>query len=273
MGKITACNATNDIYAMNIPDIILYLSFIGAPTDQPEDITEKILIGQRKFLQELGADIDGGHTIINPWPIMGGIAVGMASKDDIIPKQINPSITQGEVIITKPLGVQTAMAVYRLNNDESDLLTDYDNNSIEQMINLGTQIMQISNYHVVKTIHDNNFRDCIGGMTDVTGFGLLTHATEMLQERDFDINISSMPIIKGTDELSEVLGYDLLGGCSSETAGAMIIVLDSEKIETREFQSQLKENGVRSWSIGSLDRGNGIVKIDEDMEVIQVNKY
>ena len=272
MGEITACNSTNDLFAMNVVDIVMYLSFLGVPMDQPQEVTEGLLSGQIQFLKQFNARVDGGHTIINPWPLMGGIVVGISDKKDLIPKQLNPDILQGDLILTKPMGLQAVMAAYRVLKTQPSLLEDFDQDSLKNSIKLGEKIMRMSNYNVSKTIRDENLHDFISAMTDITGFGLNIHASEMIQERTFDITIHTLPIIQNSDRLSQLFGYDLLGGCSAETAGAMLIALDTNKIDTEEFQRILKSVNVNSWKVGSFKKGSGKTKIIDDIETIQIEK-
>ena len=110
-------------------------------------------------------------------------------------------------------------------------------------------------------------------MTDVTGFGLKVHASELIEKRQIDIEINTLPIIKGTDELSEYLGYDLLGGCAAETAGPMLIAVDTRNIDTNVIQDLFKGEGVKSWKIGSFKKGSGKTQISEKIKIIHVDDF
>jgi selenide,water dikinase len=270
MGKIAACNVTNDIFAKNVLDIINYLSFLGVPNNQPEQITEGLLQGQREFLKQFNADINGGHSIVNPWPLIGGMATGISDKDNIVSKQIDEQAKLGDFILTKPMGIQPAMAVYRIQKDQPDFLGSYNPKSLEAMVNTAVECMTTSNYGVVKAIHDENLRSVIAGMTDVTGFGLKGHALEMIEGRKLNIEIDILPVIQGTIELSSYLGYDLLSGSCAETAGAMLIAIDSNKIRSEEFQNHLSHHGVMSWRIGRFLKGTNQFTIIQNHKVIEV---
>ncbi len=273
MGEITACNSTNDVFAMNVIDIVMYLSLLGVPNDQPQEISEGLLLGQRKFLKQMGADINGGHTIINPWPLMGGIVVGISDKKDIIPKQINPNVRKGDLILTKPLGIQAAMASYRIINNEPEFLNEFEIEKIQKGIDLAIKLMKTSNYNISKVIRSEEIRDGIPAMTDVTGFGLKEHATEMIQQQKIDITINTLPIITGTDDLSEYLGYDLIQGCAAETAGPMLMAINTNKIDTNEVQRLLNKEKIISWKIGQFEKGTGKVEMKKDPKIIHVEHY
>ncbi|MHA1821066.1 MAG: selenide, water dikinase SelD [Promethearchaeota archaeon] len=272
-GEITACNATNDIFAMNSTEIISYLSFIGTPHDQPIEITEGILKGQRDFLKQFGADINGGHSIINPWPIMGGLVVGLVRKEDLIPKQIDPKITTGDLIITKPLGIQAAMAAYRVRGEFEDLISEVHPYDINIAIDVAVKSMTTSNYYVAKTIKEEQLHEYIPSMTDVTGFGLKNHALEMVENRDIDIIVDRLPIIHKTKELSELMGYDLMGGCAAETAGPMLLTIDNSKIDTEEIIRIFKKHNVSAWKIGKFIKGTGRFSIVDNPEILDIKEF
>lgn len=276
MGEITACNATNDIFAMNVVDIVMYLSFLGVPVDQPEEVTQGLLIGQRNFLKQFNADINGGHTIINPWPLSGGIVVGIAGKTDLIPKQLHSKSSNGDVYLTKPLGIQAAMALYRMQKDEESLLKELfpgvNSSEFDKVINLAVDVMRKSNYDVSSTIRKHHLKPAISSMTDITGFGLKKHAEEVVQGTKFDISVDTLPIIAGTDGISEVFGYDLIGGCAAETAGPMLLCVDPNEIDTESVLNAFKKENVSIWKIGTYTKGTGSVRMKKKLNIIQVEK-
>ncbi|MBN2156407.1 MAG: selenide, water dikinase SelD [Candidatus Lokiarchaeota archaeon] len=275
-GEITACNATNDLFAMNVIDIIMYLSFLGVPVDQPEEITQGLIKGQRNFLKQFGADINGGHTIINPWPISGGIVVGIADKKDLIPKQLRTTADTGDLFITKPIGIQAAMAIYRIQKDEDNVLNELFPNvkkvTLDKMVDTAVEVMRKSNHEVAHIIRKYHLRNGIASMTDITGFGLKQHIEEIVQGTQFDISINTLPIIVGTDKISDGLGYDLMGGCAAETAGPMLLCIDPNEIEHDEILRVFHKEKVPIWSIGQYFKGNGKVTISQNPKIIQVEK-
>ncbi len=276
MGEITACNATNDLFAMNVIDIVMYLSFLGVPSDQPDEVTQGLIIGQRNFLKQFNADVNGGHTIINPWPLAGGIAVGIADKTDLIPKQLQSKSESGDVYLTKPIGIQAPMALYRMKKDEDNYLEDLfpgiDDSVFNGMIQIAVDVMRRSNYDVAKTIRKYNLKSAITSMTDITGFGLKKHAEEIVQGTSYDISIDTLPIIEGTDSISSVLGYDLLGGCAAETAGPMLLCVNSNEIGTEEIIQKFKKEKIPIWKIGTYSKGESVVNITQNPSIIHVNK-
>ncbi|MBY8987676.1 MAG: selenide, water dikinase SelD, partial [Candidatus Lokiarchaeota archaeon] len=73
MGEIAACNVTNDIFAMNVPEVSGMLVFLGINKNTPMNIAEGILKGINRFMeQKINSKVVGGHTIYSEWPLIGG---------------------------------------------------------------------------------------------------------------------------------------------------------------------------------------------------------
>ena len=68
---------------MNAVEVLNYNAFLGIPKDMPQDIAVQIMAGQKDFLAKLGTTIHGGHTIYNPWPLMGGSASAVIRNQEI----------------------------------------------------------------------------------------------------------------------------------------------------------------------------------------------
>ncbi len=64
MGEIAAANVTNDVFALNIPEISGMLVFLGIKKNTPIYIAEGILVGIRNFIEnKIDSKVLGGHTI------------------------------------------------------------------------------------------------------------------------------------------------------------------------------------------------------------------
>jgi selenide,water dikinase len=131
--------------------------------------------------------------------------------------------------------------------------------------------MTTPNQDVVKTIHSYSNRTFIHSMTDVTGFGLSGHLLEMLQNSNLSAIIETIPSIKLSESLSKDLGYAFDECECSETAGGMLIAIDSSKVE--EFSNTLSSNGISNWIVGTIDTVSpGLVRISENLENIEITK-
>ena len=264
-GEISACNSTNDVYAMGAVDIVGVLVVMGVPTDMPFEISRDILKGFKSFCEDLGTHIVGGHTIINPWPFIGGCAVGLAHPDKIVYSR--GAKVDDVLLLTKPLGTQPAMAAYRLLKEKQQLidLSEYlPDDVVEHAIQKAIEIMTTTNKPVAEIMQEIK----VNAATDVTGFGLSGHASEVAKLSKVGIEIHSMPIIKGTDVLSDQLGYALKEGTSSETAGGMLLSVSRDKVDL--LTEKLKEKGIQTFEVGRVKKGSGQVYIVPDVQLIEV---
>lgn len=271
MGEIAACNVTNDIFALNVPEISGMLVFLAINKNTPMRIADGILKGIKYFIEEkLNSKIVGGHTIFSEWPLIGGEASGFVNKHLIIDKQ---GVKDGDkLLLTKPVGLQPIMAAYRILKDFPEMLEGYSEKNLKQSIKLAIKIMTTSNRSVVKTIHSYNDFSFIHAMTDITGFGLAGHTLELLQNSNLSAFIETIPSIKFSESLSHELGYAFDKCKCAETAGGMLLAVDPLMIE--DLSKNLKKKGISNWMVGKIDKiSPGLVRISENLENLEVTKY
>lgn len=271
MGQIAACNVTNDIFALNVPEITGMLVFLAINKNTPMEIAEGILHGIKYFMEEkINSKVVGGHTIYSEWPLIGGEASGFVNKHEIIRKQ---GVKDGDkLILTKPIGLQPIMAAYRILKDIPEMLETYSEKQLRKSIKLAIKIMTVSNQNVVKTIHSFDDFSFIHAMTDITGFGLAGHLSEMLQNSNLSALIEIIPSIKFSELLSADLGYAFDECKCAETAGGMLIATDPSKVE--DFSKILSSNGVSNWIVGTIDAVTpGLVRISENVKSLEITKY
>ena len=271
MGQIAACNVTNDIFAMNVPEISGMLVFLAINKNTPMKVAEGILEGIKFFMEKkINSKVVGGHTIYSEWPLIGGEASGFVKKDAIIHKQ--GAKNGDKLLITKPIGLQPVMASYRILKDMPEMLENYSEKKLRNSIKLAIKLMTTSNQDVVKTIHSLDDFSFIHAMTDVTGFGLAGHIIEMLQNSNLSAIIESTPSIKYSERLADDLGYAFDDCKCSETAGGMLMAIDSSKVE--EFSDILSNRGIPNWIVGKFDTITpGLVRISENVENIEITRY
>jgi len=272
MGEIAAANITNDIFALNVPEISGMLVFLGLKKNMPMYIAEGILKGIKNFMEKkLNSKVLGGHTIYSEWPLIGGEASGFVEKDRIIKKDY---VEEGDkIILTKPIGNQSIMAAYRLQKNNPDLLDNYSTNEIDKSIDIAIKLMITPLQDVVKTIHTYNDISFIHSMTDISGFGLAGHLREILQNSRLSAIIERVPSIKLTSELAYEFGYKYDECEMPETAGGMLLSVDHEYAE--EFSKRLNnEFGVKNWIVGTIDKKSKpkYVRVSKNAEHIEITK-
>ncbi len=265
-GQITACNVTNDIYAMGVIDITGILVFEAFPYEMPHEITVQLLKGFHDFSHELGAPVVGGHTIINPWPLLGGCAIGVSHPAKIT---YSSNAKSGDILLlTKALGTQPAMAIYRLLRDPNisleEIFPSIARKRLERLPELAIHAMTTSNKPVAEIIREIP----INSATDITGFGLLGHAQEMAKSSNVNIIIDTLPIFDQALEASKALGYGLESGTSAETAGGMLLSIPPSKLDL--IQTELKKHKVPIFVIGKVTSGIGKAQIISVPEILNV---
>ena len=206
MGEIAAANVTNDVFALNVPEISGMLVFLGLKNNMPMFIAEGLLSGIKDFMEKkLNSKVIGGHTIYSEWPLIGGEASGFVEKDKLIKKDF---VKDGDkLILTKPTGNQAIIAAYRLQKNNPDLLENYSMAEINKAIDIAIELMITPLKDVVKAIHTYRDISFIHSMTDVSGFGLAGHLREMLQKSHLSATIERIPSIMLTRDLAYEFVY------------------------------------------------------------------
>ncbi len=263
-GRIAANNVTSDIYAMGVSKIVNVLSIMGFPEEMPNKLAVGMLKGFADFCREIGAPLVGGHTIRNPWPILGGAATGVASPNKIV-------YTRGAkpddlLVLTKPLGIQPAMAAYRMWKEKTgrELLSDIPKKVVKDAISGAIEVMTSSNKPVAEAMQQVP----VHAATDITGFGLKGHAENMAKLGQVNIVFDELAVIRGTPALAEVQGYPLLKGDASETAGGMLIAVGKGDLD--DLLKELEKRKVRHFEVGRVMKGQGTVKIGKQVKILEV---
>ena len=187
-GQIAAANALSDVYAMGGRPLTA-LAIAAFPQDglHTDDIAQ-IFRGGFDKLREAGVALLGGHTVQDR-----EIKFGYAVTGAIDPRRIltNAGARPGDrLILTKPLGtgiVGTAIKFGRAPQEVIDVAVDQ---------------MRTLNKAAAEAIADV---DGVHACTDITGFGLAGHASEMAaaSKVTIDLNAIELPIIRGVLPLIE----------------------------------------------------------------------
>ncbi|PHI31335.1 selenide, water dikinase SelD [Budvicia aquatica] len=170
-GRIAATNAISDIYAMGGKPIMA-IAILGWPVDKlAPEIAQKVIDGGRYVCQQAGISLAGGHSIDAPEPIFGLAVTGMVSTEQI--KKNSAAQAGCKLYLTKPLGI----GVLTTAEKKSKLQAIHQGVATETMCQLnkpGAEFAQVNG---------------VTAMTDVTGFGLLGHLSEICQGSGVQANI------------------------------------------------------------------------------------
>jgi len=210
-GQVAAANSVSDIYAMGGTPMTA-LSVIGFPARKiPDKVMYEILCGGIDKMKEAGVAIIGGHSIDDA-EIKAGFAVtGLIDKDKII---TNAAARSGDVLIlTKPLGTGIIAFAAQIGRAEPG--------SVEA----AAESMTALNKEAARLMVEFGAHAC----TDVTGFGLIGHLTEMALSSGAIVEViwDDIPLLSG---VLEYAAAGILPGAierNKESCGKKVVVRDS----------------------------------------------
>jgi selenide, water dikinase len=262
-GRIAGSNVTSDIYALAVTNIASVLTIMAYPENMPDELAVGMLKGFGDFCREMDAPVVGGHTIRNPWPIIGGAATGIGDPEKIV--YTRGAQVGDRLFLTKPLGIAPAMAAYRLRKEDEgrELLDGVSEELIEAAVNEAIEGMVSSNKSVAEAMQ----KVPVHAATDVTGFGLKGHAANMAVLGKVDIVIDQLAVIRGTPMLAEIFGYPLLQGEAKETAGGMLIAVAKEDADN--LLDELDMRKVRHFEVGYIAEGSGNVNVSKNAKIVE----
>ena len=260
-GRIAATNALSDIYAMGARPLFA-LNLLGFPRSLLDSgLAEQIIAGAVEVAGRAGIPILGGHSIDDPEPKFGMVAVGEANASRLI---TNGGAQAGDrLVLTKGLG--TGLVTTALKNDATDAetiaatvasMTTLNDDACAAMIEVGVK-----------------------AATDVTGFGLLGHLRSLLRASGCEAVVRSeaVPLLPGAMGLAEAgqipggskrnlsdLGDDVTWShsitaamrivlCDAQTSGGMLMAVEGDRLAG--LLDALSARGVTGAVVGTVMDG------------------
>jgi selenide,water dikinase len=284
-GGIAAANAMSDVYAMG-GEVVTCLNIAGFPETMDPQVIGQIFSGGAAKVREAGAAITGGHTVTNAEPFYGLSVTGIIHPDRVMRK--GGARPGDQLFLSKPLGtgvVTTAAKLAGLNPSIPNRLIRLIRRrprldpahleaAIRSMTRLNRAASQAAQIAQVQSA------------TDITGFGLLGHACEMLLAdgadvgMGFRINSQAVPLLPGA-EMYAGAGYLTRGlernpahygehvtfadGVQavrrsllweSETSGGLLMAVPAATVD--QFRAACAEREQSIWLIGEVIKGRGI---------------
>ncbi len=266
-GKIAACNALSDVYAMGGRPVMA-ISILGWPLDKLEkSLASEVVKGASDICTKAGIVLAGGHSIDIPVPVFGLAVTGVIPTNHI--RKNSTAIAGCKLLLSKPLGIgiiSTAAKRGIVTREHLDI-------SVRQMTQL------------------NRLGETLGGiagvkaMTDVTGFGLLGHLLEICEGSRLHatVNYSDVPVIPGLEnyivqkaipggtyrnwksyghKISEITENQRLLLSDPQTNGGLLIAVEPGSMAA--VHEQAKLSGDSLYEIGEL------VSQKEPEEVIRI---
>ena len=184
-GRIAAANSLSDVYAMG-GEPLTALAIVGFPSGKlPLEVLSDILRGAHDTVHEAGAVVVGGHSIIDEELKFGLSVTGQADPRRLLR---NTEAQPGDVLVlTKPLG--TGLLATAAKGDRLEL------SALDAL------------YGSMRALNRDASRAALAlGVrcaTDVTGFGLLGHASHIARASGVSLRIAgaSLPELSPARQL------------------------------------------------------------------------
>ena len=262
-GAIAAANALSDVYAMG-GEVLLALNICAFPADMDPDIISEILRGGAEKVREAGAALAGGHTVDDKEPKYGLSVLGVVHPDRVLTKG---GARPGDVLVlTKPLGAGIVTTAFKGGVAEPEHIAA----ATASMAALNRTAAQLAG------------RVGVRGATDITGFSLLGHASEMaaLSGVGLRFRLADLPFLPGAREyaeqwlfpaganrnqehfgcgvtFAEAIGDELrLLLFTPETSGGLLLAVPADRLA--ELLALAAEAGQPMWVVGEVVEGFGI---------------
>ncbi len=256
-GRITAANALSDIYAMGAEPLTA-LQLVGWPRDSiPFEVLERVIEGGIAVMVEAGCVVVGGHSIDDPEPKYGFAVTGVVAPHEIM---TNSGAQPGQMLVlTKPIG--TGIIATGIKNGEAP--PDIERKAIDIMTTLNRGAAVAARRVGVTTA------------TDVTGFGLLGHLSEIVRASGVSahVDVAAVPVLDGVHELLErgmipggtrrnlsaverMCTFGPLGDdnrlvlADAQTSGGLLLAIDAP-LEAALHQA-LEDASTSGWTIGRI---------------------
>ncbi len=259
-GAIAAMNALSDLYAMGATPV-LALAVAAFPEDADPAVTAAVMRGGARAALADGCPVLGGHTISDPEPKYGLAVIGTAHPERIMG---NAAGRPGDrLILTKPLGVGVVVTDHMAGGGHPAALE------------AAVASMRGSNRAAAEAALAAGVR-CA---TDVSGFGLAGHLTEIAAASGVGAAITAgrVPLLPGARELAaagvttggarrnrafadplvDVAGEvppevaDLLH--DPQTSGGLLLCVPPARAEA--LDRELDARALTRWEVGALTEG------------------
>ena len=266
-GAIAAANAMSDVYAMG-GEVKLALNITAWPEDLDAAILGEVLRGGADKVAEAGGVIAGGHTIFDVEPKYGLSVTGFIHPDAIVQK--SGALPGDVLLLTKRLG--TGLLLTAQKESRAGCEVGYAA-AIESMLRLNRRGSELAREHGAHA------------MTDITGYALMGHASEVAMRSDVRlvIDAASVPLLpdaqrfaaegattgggarnraqlEGRIEMRADLGASLVDVLyDPQTSGPLFIAVAPERAEA--LRAAIEREAGGCWAIGHVEAGAPMVEV------------
>ena len=213
LGQIAAQHALSDVYAMGgvAKTAQVGLTLCAASEKIHREDIFQVMSGVLDILTKNATYLVGGHTGEGSELAIAIAVQGEVGPKQVLKKQLNKPGNQ--LILTKPIGTGVIFAANMLAQANGKLVDE----ALSSMLQ--------SNKIAMETIRAFD----ISGCTDITGFGLLGHAFEMLGKNSnnalgIKIDYKTIPLFDGVCELFEKAYFASIAGKNYESLRSVLTV-------------------------------------------------
>lgn len=290
-GQIAAANALSDVYAMRARPV-LALALAAFPTTAlPTEVFEQILRGGTDKVAEAGAVVGGGHSIDHDVPIYGLAVTGMGKESELT--RNSGALPGDSLVLTKPLGIGVTVSAGRVDSIAAEGVTGLFKRRVlsDDALEDACRVMASLNKSAVEAMEGFE----IHAATDVTGYGLLGHAHEMMEASGTtgEFVVDAIPLLSEARRIvargiapdgsrvnvrnlrprtqveDGVSDDDFLLLCDAQTSGGLLVALPEAQAERyalrcRELGAdraavvgRVAERGARALGVFRTSRRNG----------------
>ncbi len=266
-GRIAAANALSDVYAMGAEPLFVLNLLMFPRALLGDGLVEEIIRGGSDTAREAGVPIMGGHSVDDPEPKYGLVAVGEVQVDELV---TNAAAEAGDLLVlTKALGTGVVATAIKAEA-ASDAATTA---AVKSMTALNREAATAMK------------RVGVRAATDVTGYGLLGHLSNLLLQSGVaaEIVAENVPVLPEVSEL--IIAGHIPGGtrrnledledrvefgdqdettrlilADAQTSGGLLISVPEERAE--ELMELLEAAGPVAAMIGRVtDGAPGTIKV------------
>jgi selenide,water dikinase len=179
-GAVAAVNAMSDVYAMG-GEVLFALAVAGFPRDFDKAVIAEVFRGGAEKVAEAGGVIGGGHTVVDAEPKYGLCVTGRVHPDRVF---IKGGLRPGDrLFLSKPLGTGVITTAAKNEQAPADVLDA----AVSSLLRLNRVASRVAGEFGAT------------GATDITGFGLLGHAGEMIEASGAGMIMSAerLPLLPG----------------------------------------------------------------------------
>lgn len=262
-GRISTVNSLSDIYAMGGTPLTALAVLGYSSCDYEPEVIKEILRGATDTLSDAGVSLMGGHSFEDSEIKFGLSVTGIIRPENIL--RVSGAMPGDMIILTKPLGIGIITTALKAGKVSEEAISE----AIEWMLRLNKEASEIA------------IKASATSLTDVTGFGLLGHAGNMVRNSkvDFVIVMDNIPLLKDVMEfissgiipegaynnlrfLEGKVDFDTsinedkrLLLSDPQTSGGLLMTVSKDKI------SIFEDSEIDYWVIGEVRQGDGRIRV------------